>query len=218
MPFTPSHAVVALPFLRTPLIPAAIAVGAMTPDLPMYVRGLPLTYSRTHDLAWLPVTVLVAALLLVVWRGLLRPVASELTPAWVARRLPVGWEAGARDSVRETFGMARGVAPTPGRSVGLLAISLTLGVVSHIVWDLFTHEGRWGPRPGRRLRTTGGRYGASRGCGMRRVRSGCWSSVSGRSSGSRANGSSAVSTRASCPHGAAFSGGRRFPRCSLPPR
>ena len=40
MPFTPSHAVVALPFLRTPLVPAAIAVGAMTPDLPLFVRGI----------------------------------------------------------------------------------------------------------------------------------------------------------------------------------
>lgn len=26
----------------------------------------------------------------------------------------------------------------------LLAASLAIGVVSHIVWDLFTHEGRWG--------------------------------------------------------------------------
>ena len=29
MPFTPSHAVVALPFLRGPIVPAAVAVGAM---------------------------------------------------------------------------------------------------------------------------------------------------------------------------------------------
>ena len=40
MPFTPSHAVVALPFVRTPLVPAAIAVGAMAPDLPLFVRCL----------------------------------------------------------------------------------------------------------------------------------------------------------------------------------
>ena len=26
----------------------------------------------------------------------------------------------------------------------LLVVSLLLGVVSHIVWDLFTHEARWG--------------------------------------------------------------------------
>ncbi|WP_262927685.1 DUF4184 family protein [Microbacterium sp. NIBRBAC000506063] len=48
MPFTPSHAVVALPFVRTPLLPAAIAVGAMAPDLPLFLRGTPLTYQVTH--------------------------------------------------------------------------------------------------------------------------------------------------------------------------
>ena len=57
MPFTPSHAVVALPFLRTPLVPAAIAVGAMAPDLPLFLRGMPLHYGLTHSLAWLPLTI-----------------------------------------------------------------------------------------------------------------------------------------------------------------
>ena len=56
MPFTPSHAVVALPFLRTPLVSAAIAVGAMAPDLPLFLRGMPLHYGLTHSLAWLPGT------------------------------------------------------------------------------------------------------------------------------------------------------------------
>ena len=41
MPLTPSHAVVALPFVRTPLLPAAIAVGAMAPDLPLFLRDTP---------------------------------------------------------------------------------------------------------------------------------------------------------------------------------
>ena len=30
MPFTPSHAVVALPFVRTPLVPAAISAGVLS--------------------------------------------------------------------------------------------------------------------------------------------------------------------------------------------
>ena len=51
MPFTPSHAVVALPFVRTPLVPAAIAIGAMTPDLPLFVRVLLPRYAVTHDFA-----------------------------------------------------------------------------------------------------------------------------------------------------------------------
>ncbi|MGB4135992.1 MAG: DUF4184 family protein, partial [Microbacterium sp.] len=49
MPFTPSHAIVALPFVRSPLVPAAIAVGAMTPDLPLFLRGVGPSYGFTHD-------------------------------------------------------------------------------------------------------------------------------------------------------------------------
>lgn len=146
MPFTPSHAVVALPFVRTPLVPAGIAIGAMTPDLPLFVRGLPLHYGRTHALEWVPVTVVVALVLLLVWRCALRPAARELAPAWLARRLPAEWNAGAAVAARETLGVEsrRGRATVSWRRMLLLVVSLLLGVVSHIVWDLFTHEGRWG--------------------------------------------------------------------------
>lgn len=140
MPFTPSHAVVALPFVRTPLVPAAVAIGAMAPDLPLFVRGLPLNYGRTHDLTWLPVTVLLALLLLVVWRCVLRPAVRELSPAWLARRLPAEWDGGAALGLDETFGAsARRLTTTL-----LVLASLTVGVITHITWDLFTHEGRAG--------------------------------------------------------------------------
>lgn len=146
MPFTPSHAVVALPFVRTPLVPAAIAVGAMAPDLPLFVRGMPLHYGRTHDLAWLPASVLLALTLLLVWRCVLRPAARELAPTWLAVRLPGEWDAGAAASARETFAVSRigDGWRASWRGVALLVISLALGVVTHIVWDLFTHEGRGG--------------------------------------------------------------------------
>lgn len=137
MPFTPSHAVVALPFLRTRLVPAAIAIGAMTPDLPLFVRGTLLSYGHTHDLAWIVPTAVVALVLLLVWRALLRPAVRELSPRWLASRLPVSWDGGARAAWRETFS---------GGWIGalLLAASLPLGVLSHIAWDAFTHEGRGG--------------------------------------------------------------------------
>ena len=150
MPFTPSHAVVALPFVRTPLVPAAIAVGAMTPDLPLFVRGLPLHYGRSHAFEWIPVTVLVALALLLVWRCVLRPATRELSPVWLARRLPGDWDAGAPAALRETLAISAADDGGPGRwhvswsGLLLLVASLGLGVVSHIVWDLFTHEGRWG--------------------------------------------------------------------------
>lgn len=142
MPFTPSHAVVALPFVRTPLIPAAIAVGAMTPDLPLFIRtGLPL-YGITHSAWALPATVAVALVLLLVWRCVLRPAAGELSPRWIAARLPDDWSTVPRDSLRATFADHRG--RITGSSWAILLVSLLIGVVSHIVWDLFTHEGRWG--------------------------------------------------------------------------
>lgn len=143
MPFTPSHAVVALPFARSALVPAAVAVGAMTPDLPLFIPGGPLRYSMTHAFASLPLTVAAALILLLVWRCVLRPAARELSPDWLARRLPADWDAGARAGLTETF--ARRGSRTPSLSgTALLLVALAIGIASHIVWDLFTHEGRWG--------------------------------------------------------------------------
>ncbi|MDY0909293.1 DUF4184 family protein [Microbacterium sp. CFBP9034] len=151
MPFTPSHAVVALPFIRTPLVPAAIAVGAMTPDLPLFVRGLPLHYGRTHDFAWIAATLVLALVLLLVWRSVLRPAVRELSPAWLAVRLPEEWDRSALPAARETLAVRAvsedGSSPrwrVSWSGVLLLLASLLLGIASHILWDPFTHEGRWG--------------------------------------------------------------------------
>lgn len=137
MPFTLSHAVVALPFVRTPLLPAAIAIGAMTPDLPLFVRGTPLSYQATHTNVLLSTALALA--LLALWYLLLRPAVRELTPTAIARRLPREWDATGAAAVR-------GISP--GRRSAdtalWIALSLVLGVISHIVWDAFTHEDRAG--------------------------------------------------------------------------
>ena len=106
MPFTPSHAVVALPFLRTPLVPAAIAIGAMAPDLPLFVRGLPLHYGLTHSLSWLPLTIVLALALLLVWRCVLRPAARELSPVGSRDGCPKRGMRAPADALRETFAIA----------------------------------------------------------------------------------------------------------------
>lgn len=139
MPFTPSHAVVALPFVRTSLVPAAIAIGAMTPDLPLFLRGVGVSYSFTHTFAHVVWTALIAFVLFLLWRVVLRPAVPELAPMWLARHLPADWDDAGSVAARK----AVGVGESRGYPV-LLAISLILGVLSHIVWDLFTHEGRWG--------------------------------------------------------------------------
>ena len=155
MPFTPSHAVIALPFLRTALIPAAIAVGAMVPDLPLFVPVPPFGYLQSHSFAYLPVTIGLALGLLLAWRCGLRPAMRELSPQWLARRLPQEWDAGPAAAAAETFAR-RGRRHPSFAGIVLLLLSLALGAASHIVWDLFTHEGRagiaaldvlWGPLP-----------------------------------------------------------------------
>lgn len=139
MPFTPSHAIVALPFVRTPLVPAAIAIGAMTPDLPLFLRGAGLPYGFTHSPANIVWTTLLAFALFVAWRVVLRPGLVALAPDPVAWRLPDEWRTTGRAALSEAVG-SRDRFGYPL----LLVISLMIGVLSHIVWDLFTHAGRWG--------------------------------------------------------------------------
>ncbi|KDA06100.1 cell wall anchor protein [Microbacterium sp. CH12i] len=141
MPFTPSHALIALPFLRTRLVPAAIAIGAMTPDLPLFLRGIGINYAFTHTLGNVVWTALVAFGLFLIWRVLLRPAVGELSPGWLASRLPAEWGIGSRLAAQEAVGVGQGRwYPL------LLAASLLLGVASHIAWDLFTHADRLGSR------------------------------------------------------------------------
>lgn len=138
MPFTPSHALVALPFVRSPLVPAAIAIGAMTPDLPLFVRGTPLDYGFTHTYANIVWTAFAAFALFLVWRVVLRPAVPELSPRWLAARLPAEWATGGVAALRTAIRGHDRAYPL------LLAVSLVIGVLSHILWDSFTHEGRWG--------------------------------------------------------------------------
>lgn len=139
MPFTPSHALLALAFIRTPLIPAAIAIGAMTPDLPLFLRGFGVTYAFTHTYLNVLWTTVLAFGLFLIWRVVLRPAVSELSPSWIARRLPGEWDESSADAAAQAVGIGQRRSYIP-----LLVLSLLLGVVSHILWDAFTHVERLG--------------------------------------------------------------------------
>lgn len=124
MPFTASHAAAALLFRRTPLVPAALVIGTVTPDLP-YFTPLP---GNLRDLTHTPlgivtIDLLIGGVVLALWWFVLRAPLVDLAPAWLRDRMPA----------RRAYTGARGLA--------LITASLLLGVATHLAWDVFTHPG-----------------------------------------------------------------------------
>lgn len=132
MPFTASHPAAVLPFLRSGPVPAALVIGSMVPDLPYYTR-LPLPVELTHS--WpgvVGVDLLMGAACFVVWVVLLAPAAIAVAGERVRRRLPRDAPAGPE-------------AYRSPRAAALVVAGLVIGAATHVVWDAFTHLGRWGP-------------------------------------------------------------------------
>lgn len=127
MPFTLSHVVAILPFVRTPLPPAALAIGAMAPDIPYF---LPVSVDRdfSHSLPGVPtIDLLVGLAAFAVWVLVLRSPVLDYSPVWLRERMQ----------------------PRAPRRSGVLVSSLLvvaaleLGILTHLLLDLFTHEGGW---------------------------------------------------------------------------
>jgi hypothetical protein len=116
----------------------------MAPDVPLFFR-LGVSYWATHTFPGMfLVGIPVAFVLFAVWRVLLRPVAAELSPRWLGARWPVEWRGGVRAGWWSLWGAGESKPATRWRAAGLLVASFALGAATHVVWDLFTHEGRWG--------------------------------------------------------------------------
>ncbi|MGL3805396.1 DUF4184 family protein [Paeniglutamicibacter sp. R2-26] len=136
MPFTLAHPAAVLPFLRQPFVPIALVAGSMAPDVPYFLKvptssGAwyePLVNgSNSHDLSQIltvgfPLALLLAAVLWLVSR----PVRWAVPDAWVPAR-----EA------------ARGRRPSSARIALWTFYSLILGILTHLVWDSFTHSYGW---------------------------------------------------------------------------
>ncbi|MDA0137664.1 DUF4184 family protein [Solirubrobacter deserti] len=128
MPFTFSHPAAVVPLLRVGLVPSALVIGSMAPDVPYYLPGSPISSAHTHSLLGVVAADLaLGAILFVVWHALLAPAAVALAPTALRDRL-------APD------------LPVPLRrhTAWLVLVSLAVGALTHVVWDAFTHPGRWG--------------------------------------------------------------------------
>jgi hypothetical protein len=129
MPFTASHAAAVLPLRARWLSASALAIGAMAPDLPLFVP-LPVTEHETHTVAAMLLgNTVVGLVLFVLWHGFLARPADWFAPSAVRRRL----------APQQQPGLRRRLA-TPGQWAGVVA-SLYIGGVTHQFLDLFTHPG-----------------------------------------------------------------------------
>ncbi|WP_181429215.1 DUF4184 family protein [Curtobacterium sp. MCSS17_008] len=124
MPFTVSHAVVALGVRRLPVPVAAVAVGSMAPDAVLFAPVLP-PYTAAHSWWGVPtIDLAVSLVVLAAWWFLVRPAWAPVVPG-LRRRLPTTWER------RPVLGR-RDVLP--------VVLGCVAGSVTHVVRDGCTHE------------------------------------------------------------------------------
>lgn len=128
MPFTPAHIAAVLPMTARPrrwVVPAAWVLGSMVPDLVWFLMGTG-AYDFAHSLLGvITLDVIVGAVLVAVWRFVVVAPARDVAPAALGERMP--------DRI--------GLRPSEWPAV---ALGVAAGALTHVVWDAFTHPGRWG--------------------------------------------------------------------------
>ncbi len=130
MPFTFAHPAAVLPLAHTRLVFSALVVGSIAPDFEYFLR-----LSATSNVSHTPLGALLFCL----------PVA--LVVLWIVQRflrepllhvLPSGMRHKLSPAPRFNFG-------PPSRFV-IIAVSMLVGIASHLVWDSFTHPSDWAVR------------------------------------------------------------------------
>jgi hypothetical protein len=130
MPFTLCHAAAAVPLRRWGLSLSALAIGSMSPDF-LYYLHVPAHRTFGHSLAGLFLFCLPAALLaLAVWHGVMKQALLALLPEWAQAKL--------QRIVAQPFAW-RG-------NFGVIAASVLVGALTHVIWDGLTHRNGWAVR------------------------------------------------------------------------
>jgi hypothetical protein len=128
MPFTVSHVAAALPLRRMKLIWSAFVIGSMAPDFP-YLFGHTEWLGFSHAFRGV-VLVTFPGSLAALWlfhMALKRPIVGLL---------PTGF--------RVRLHQHLGVFPFAGaRRFSAIALSVTVGLATHLGWDAFTHPFTW---------------------------------------------------------------------------
>jgi hypothetical protein len=128
VPFTLSHAAAALPFRRARLVPSALLIGTFAPDLEYFIR-LQSGGGWGHSLSGALALDLPAGLAtLWLFHRLVKVPLVYLLPDSVRARLT-------NQLIPFQFG--------PARRFLNVALSILIGIATHLVWDGFTHETYW---------------------------------------------------------------------------
>ena len=130
MPFTPTHVLGVLPlhFAIRKLPLASLAIGSMIPDFTMFYPIA--SYGYSHSLIGLvgyclPMGMVVYYL----WEEFGKVLAIDLSPLWIRYRIARYRNTRAKYDFRE---------------IGINAIAIVIGSLTHTAWDAFTHQGEWG--------------------------------------------------------------------------
>ena len=152
MPFTPTHILAVLPVAsirRLPLPFSALVIGSMIPDFPLFVPLLPRTsYSISHSLTGIFTEDLLAGLTCFVVFPLLNRPLFALLPAAIQRRC-VSLLDGHSVTLHDVW------KRSAAKPLLWASLAIVIGASSHVLWDSFTHEGRWGTRLVPRARRDG---------------------------------------------------------------
>ncbi len=134
MPFTGVHPLAVLPLARTGLPLSALVVGSVVPDFALFVPfRVPFdAVVRSHTpLGLLTIDLPAGLLLWLLWHALLAPAAHAASPGELRARLGEDGLPGVRRRLRRPH---------------LVVAGIVVGAATHVVWDEFTHAGRWGAR------------------------------------------------------------------------
>ena len=133
MPFTPTHVAAVVPIARfAPRLPfSALAVGSMIPDLHLFLpEWIPITFRLTHTVPGLVAGCLPLGMLMFLWFQVFakEPLVHLLPDAARQRLHPYG-----RPTIETSYSF-----------FSCVCLAIVIGAATHLFWDSFTHEGRWG--------------------------------------------------------------------------
>ena len=122
MPFTPAHAAAAWPLRKAlPSLPlSAVIIGTLSPDFEYFLRLAPITRWAHTPLGLGFFCVPVSLVVWFVFRRLIRPALVALLPPGLASALG-----------------------SPSTSWAWTIVAVSLGALTHLVWDGFTHQRDW---------------------------------------------------------------------------